>query len=251
MTNPLINAVAAFAVAGGLFGLSLTLAQSPTPSTDTPAPLAADNHESDFTVLFDGSSTEHFRKYNGDAFPDQGWAVENGTLRTIGKTRGSSDIITKKQYSDFDLRFEWKVAPGANSGIMYRVEEVRNQPTYKTGPEYQILEDGKHRDGKNTKTSAGALYALIACNENKTLKPVGDWNTSRIVMHNNQVEHYLNGKLVVEYTWASDEIKNLIAGSKFRNWDQFMTKETGHIAFQYHNDDVWYRNIRIKDLSTE
>lgn len=212
-------------------------------------PLAAEEHEQGFTVLFDGTSTEHFRKYNGDAFPDKGWKVENGTLRVIGKTRGSSDIITKKQYGDFDLQWEWKVAPGANSGVMYRVEEVKNQPTYKTGPEYQILEDGKHRDGKNAKTSAGALYALIACNEKKALEPIGEWNTSRIVIKDNHVKHYLNGEVVVEYVWASDEIKEKITGSKFKNWKEFMTKDKGHIAFQYHNDDVWYRNIRIKDLS--
>jgi hypothetical protein len=207
--------------------------------------------EEGFTVLFDGTSTENFRKYNGDAFPDKGWKLEEGTLRVIGKTKGSSDIITKEQYSDFDLRWEWKVAKGANSGIMYRVEEVKNQPTYKTGPEYQILEDGNHRDGKNTKTSAAALYALIACNEKKALKPIGEWNSSRIVMHNNKVEHYLNGELVVAYVWGSDEIKEKIAGSKFKNWKEFMTKDKGHIAFQYHNDDVWFRNIRIKDLSSK
>lgn len=207
--------------------------------------------EDGFVALFDGSSTENFRGYNKDKFPDKGWKLEEGNLRVIGKTRGSSDIITKEQYSDFDLRWEWKVAKGANSGIMYRVEEVKNQPTYKTGPEYQILEDGNHGDGKNAKTSAGALYALIACNEKKALKPVGEWNTSRIVFDDNKVQHYLNGQLVVEYVWGSDEIKALIAKSKFKNWKEFMTKDKGHIAFQYHNDDVWYRNIRIKDLSGE
>ncbi|MEO0477822.1 MAG: DUF1080 domain-containing protein [Planctomycetota bacterium] len=205
--------------------------------------------EEGFSVLFDGSSTDHFRKYNGDAFPDTGWTLEDGMIRVIGKTKGSSDIITREQYSDFDLRWEWKVAKGANSGVMYRVEEVKNQPTYKTGPEYQILEDGNHRDGKNVKTSAAALYALIACNEKKTLKPIGEWNTSRILIKDSNVKHYLNDEIVVEYTWGSDEIKKLIAGSKFKNWGEFMSKEKGHIAFQYHNDDVWYRNIRIKDLS--
>ncbi|MEM9346214.1 MAG: DUF1080 domain-containing protein [Planctomycetota bacterium] len=207
--------------------------------------------EDGFTVLFDGTSTEHFRKYNGEAFPDKGWTVEDGTIRVIGKTRGSGDIITKKQYSDFDLRWEWKVVEGSNSGIMYRVEEVKNQPTYKTGPEYQILEDGAHRDGKNPKTSAAALYALIECNEKKSLKPIGEWNTSRILIKDSHVKHYLNGDLVVEYVWGSDDIKAKIANSKFKNWGDFMTKDKGHIAFQYHNDDVWFRNIRIKDLSGE
>ena len=205
--------------------------------------------EEGFTVLFDGSSTDNFRRYNGDAFPDKGWALEDGCIRTIAKTKGSGDIITKEQYSDFDLRWEWKVAQGANSGVMYRVEEAKNQPSYKTGPEYQILEDGAHRDGKNPKTSAAALYALIECNADKALKPIGEWNESRLVIKDNKVQHYLNGKVVVEYVWGSDEIKELIAGSKFKNWPEFMSKDKGHIAFQYHNDDVWFRNIRIKDLS--
>ena len=207
--------------------------------------------EEGFTILFDGTSTEHFRQYNGDAFPKKGWKLEDGTLRVIGKTRGSSDIITQEQYGDFDLRWEWKVAKSANSGIINRVEEVKNQPTYKTGPENQILEDDNHRDGNSPKTSAAALYALIECNEAKKLKPIGGWNSSRLVIKDKKVQHYLNGELVVEYVWGSDEIKAKIANSKFKNWGEFMTKDKGHIAFQYHNDDVWYRNIRIKDLSGE
>ncbi|MGB1125629.1 MAG: 3-keto-disaccharide hydrolase [Phycisphaeraceae bacterium] len=239
--TPLTTVLAAAFLTTGLLSISATQADDHKKTQPT--------DEQDFTVLFDGSSTDHFRGYNKEAFPEKGWTLEDGCIRVIGKTRGSGDIITKEQYSDFDLRWEWKVAKGANSGIMYRVEEVKNQPTYKTGPEYQILEDGNHRDGKNTKTSAAALYALIACNDKKTLKPIGEWNNSRIVIKDNNVQHYLNGEVVVQYTWGSDDIKEKIAGSKFKNWGEFMTKDKGHIAFQYHNDDVWYRNIRIKDLS--
>lgn len=240
MRKPLVFAFCILMIAGGLLGINIAQA-------DDHKNKKADSGE--WTVLFDGTSTDNFRGYNKETFPDKGWKLEDGCIRVIGKTRGSGDIITKKQYGDFELYWEWKVAKGANSGVMYRVEEVKNQPTYKTGPEYQILEDGNHRDGKNTKTSAAALYALIACNDKKTLMPVGEWNESRIKMHKNKVQHYLNGELVVEYVWGSDDIKKLIAGSKFKNWKEFMTKEKGHIAFQYHNDDVWFRNIKIKDLS--
>ncbi|MEM9109252.1 MAG: DUF1080 domain-containing protein [Planctomycetota bacterium] len=244
MRYTLYTPVAALLLMTGMLGIAHALDGHMPTATEPPI-------EDGFTVLFDGTSTEHFRQYNGDAFPDKGWTVEGGTIRVIGKTRGSSDIITEKQYSDFDLRWEWRVAEGANSGIMYRVEEVKNQPTYKTGPEYQILEDGAHRDGKNPKTSAAALYALIECNEKKSLKPIGEWNTSRILIKDSRVKHYLNGQLVVEYVWGSDDIKAKIANSKFKNWGDFMTKDRGHIAFQYHNDDVWFRNIRIKDLTSE
>lgn len=244
MNRNLTNTLAALLVFGCLAGVANAFKHHEKHDAKPTA-------EEGFAVLFDGSSLENFRGYNKDKFPDKGWKLEDGMIRVIGKTKGSGDIITKEQYSDFDLRWEWKVAKGANSGVMYRVEEVKNQPTYMTGPEYQILEDGAHRDGKNPKTSAAALYALIPCNEDKTLKPIGEWNTSRILFHDNKVQHYLNDKLVVEYVWASDEIKELIAGSKFKNWKEFMTKDKGHIAFQYHNDDVWYRNIRIKDLAGE
>jgi len=247
---PTLTLGASLAVLGGLLGLELAQAHHHgSHQTEAVAKAnAKDDASGGWTVLFDGQSTEHFRGYKKDGFPEKGWAVEDGTLRVIANTRGSGDIITKETYSDFDLRWEWKVAEGANSGVMYRVEEGRGA-TYFTGPEYQILGDDKHRDGNNPKTSAGALYALIACNDKKTLKPVGEWNSSRIVIHNNKVQHWLNGEVVVQYVWASDEIKQLIANSKFKNWKQFMTKKEGHIAFQYHNDDVWYRNIRIKDLS--
>lgn len=242
---------AALAMIGGLLGLELAQAHHHH-STNQPHDAAKADHKDAeagaWTVLFDGTSTEHFRGYKQDGFPEKGWAVEDGTLRVVANTRGSGDIITKEKYSDFDLRWEWKVAGGGNSGVMYRVEEG-NGPSYMTGPEYQILNDEKHRDGGNPKTSAAALYALIACDDTKTVKPVGEWNSSRIVIHDNKVQHWLNGEVVVEYVWASDEIKQLIANSKFKNWKQFMTKDDGHIAFQYHNDDVWYRNIRIKDLS--
>lgn len=203
--------------------------------------------EEGFTVLFDGSSTEHFRSFRKETFPESGWVIEDGTLH-IKAGSGVGDIITKEAYSDFDLRFEWKVAEAANSGVMYRVSE-KHGATYLTGPEYQILDDDKHPNGKNPKESAGSLFALIACNKNKALKPVGEWNTSRINIMNNKVEHYLNGKLVVEYVWGSDEVKELIANSKFNGWGDFMKEDKGHISFQDHNDNVWFRNIRIKDNS--
>ncbi len=235
---PALSAALLFVLAGCQSNMSCTSCESCT-SCDA----------DDWTVLFDGKSTEHFRGYKQDGFPEKGWAVEDGTLRKIAKA-GGGDIITKEQYSDFDLYWEWKVAKGANSGIMYRVAEGP-PATYFTGPEYQILEDGNHGDGKNPKTSTAALYALIACNDKKELKPIGEWNTSRVVIQDGNVQHHLNGELVVEYTWASDEIKALIEKSKFKQWNRFMTVDKGHIAFQDHGDDVWFRNIKIKDLSAE
>lgn len=198
-----------------------------------------------WTVLFDGKITDKLRGYKQKEFPTKNWSLDGDALRTIPGP--AVDIITADKYKDFELEFEWKVNPGGNSGIMYRVAET-NGATWYTGPEMQVLDDAKHPDGKNPMTSAGSLYALIAPNDKKTLKPVGEWNTSKLVMKNNHVEHWLNGAKVVEYHWASPEVKELVTKSKFSKMPLFMSQETGHIAFQHHGDEAWYRKIRIRKL---
>lgn len=241
-------AITALLLAGGLSAVSVANAFNHHEKDDHAGTHEKDGHDHDgWVVLFDGTSTDHFRGYKKEAFPENGWVIEDGTLHIQPKAK-VGDLITKEKYRDFDLRFEWKVSDAANSGVMYRVAEGKGA-AYFTGPEYQILEDSKHRDGQNAKTSSGALYALIACNDAKVLKPVGEWNTSRIVIKDNKVEHWLNGAKVVSYEWGSDEINGLIANSKFKKWERFMKEDTGHIAFQNHNDAVWFRDIKIKDLS--
>lgn len=206
---------------------------------------AASAAEGGWTVLFDGQSTGHFRGYRQKTFPTGNWKVEDGALHCLPK--GGPDIVTVEKYENFDLEFEWKVSPGGNSGVMYRVAESQGAP-YQTGPEYQVLDDSKHGDGKNPKTSTGSLYALIAPGQAKTVKPVGEWNSSRIVVNKSHVEHWLNGAKVVEYEWGSPQIKELVAKSKFNAWPTFMGETSGHIDFQAHGQEVWYRNIRVKRL---
>jgi hypothetical protein len=199
-----------------------------------------------WTVLFDGKSTDAWRGYKRDSFPDKGWAIENGALKTIvGGDR--VDLITREKYKDFDLELEWRVSPGGNSGIIYLVTEDESQ-TYQTGPEMQVLDDSKHRDGQNSLTSAGSLYALIAP-QNKKLQPVGGWNKARLVIRDGHVEHYLNGAKILEYDLGSDSLKALIAGSKFKDMPRFAQNREGHIALQHHGEEVWYRNIRMRRLS--
>lgn len=213
-------------------------------------------------VLFDGSNFDNFRRYRGTEPPADAWVInDDGSMQIQAGNRGN-DIVTREQYGDFDLRFDWKVAEGSNSGVIYRVsegightvaegeEDPYRQP-FMTGPEYQILDDANHPNGRNPKTSAAALYALIACNDNKTLAPVGEWNTGRIVVKDNHVEHWLNGQLVVSYDLDSDEFRNMVAHGWGRTWPGFAQQERGHICFQDHFDDVWYRNIYIRDLDDE
>jgi hypothetical protein len=197
-------------------------------------------------ILFDGKDTSKWRAYKGDKFPAKGWKVEDGTLRHVAG-EGGGDLITTGKFANFELRFDWKVAPGANSGVIYRVTEDRGA-SYETGPEYQVLDDSKHGDGKNPKTSAAALYALIACNAEKALKPVGEWNKARIVVKGNRAEHWLNKKKVVEYEWGGSETAKLISESKFKDMPGFAKNSSGHICIQDHGDDVWFRKIKIRKL---
>jgi hypothetical protein len=196
-------------------------------------------------VLFDGKSVDKWRGYKMNSFPDHSWKVEAGAIKTIAGAEGP-DIVTKEQFGNFELELEWKVSPGANSGIMYRVSEAAAAP-YETGPEMQVLDDDKHDDGRDPKTSAGSLYALIAP-KNKKLKPVGEWNKVRIVVQDNQVVHWLNGVKVVEFELGSPQLNQLIARSKFKDMPRFAKEKPGFIDLQHHGDEVWYRKIRVRRL---
>lgn len=202
--------------------------------------------KSKWIVLFDGKNTDNLRGYRQAAFPAQGWAVVDGTLKTVPK-QPRVDLVSRERFKDFEWEFEWKVSPGGNSGVFYGVQET-DGPAYSTGPEYQVLDDSKHRDGANPLTSAGSLYALIAPNASKTLKPVGEFNKSRIVSKNGHIEHWLNGAKVVEYNWNSPEVKSLVKNSKFNTMPRFMENLEGHVALQHHGEEVWFRNIRIRRL---
>lgn len=204
--------------------------------------------EPKWEVLFDGKGTSQWRSYRGREFPAKGWSVDDEGLRCHSKG-GGGDIVTREQYENFELEFEWKVSAGANSGVMYRVREDKGA-SYETGPEFQVLDDAQHPDGKNPKTSAGSLYALIAANGSKELKAVGQWNQARIMMDGKRVEHWLNGKMVVGYEWGSPELQSMIAKSKFKDWPGFARQTAGHICIQDHGDDVWFRNVRIRRLPT-
>ncbi|MBI3418092.1 MAG: DUF1080 domain-containing protein [Verrucomicrobia bacterium] len=200
------------------------------------------NH-SEWQVLFDGKSTDKFRGFKKDSFPDS-WKIEQGTLKTV--PGNGTDIITKEQFDNFELQLEWKISPGGNSGVIYRVSEAFAEPWH-TGPEMQVLDDDKHADGKNPLTTASSLYALMAAT-NKKLKPVGEWNQARLMVNGNHVEHWLNGAKVVEYELGSEKLNALIAKSKFADKPRFAKEAKGHIGLQHHHDEVWYRNIKIRRL---
>ena len=201
--------------------------------------------QDEWTILFDGSSVSNWRGFNQETFPFDGWAIEKGTLKTIfGGNK--VDIITKQVYKDFELVLEWKVSPAGNSGIFYFATEKGNY-IWQTAPEMQVLDNSSHPDGKNPLSSAGSLFALIAPLEDLT-KQVGAFNEARILVQKNRVEHWLNGKKILEYDYGSDDLKDLIGKSKFASMTLFAKANTGHIGLQHHGEEVWYRNVRIRKL---
>ena len=199
----------------------------------------------DWIVLFDGRPTEKLRGYRQDSFPKDNWMIENGALKTVpGK---AVDLVTRDKFQNFELEYEWKVAPGGNSGVIYNASETEKEP-WMTGPEMQVLDDSKHPDGKNPKTTAGSLYALIAPNDQKKLMPVGQFNKARIVARNGHVEHWLNGAKILDYEWGSANVKERIRQSKFKDMPNFMSQAAGHIDFQHHGEEAWFRNMRVRKL---
>ena len=201
--------------------------------------------ENGFVALFDGKSTNQWMNARSGKFPAKGWTIEDGCLKCAPKG-GGGDIITRSTYEQFDFRFEWKVAKGANSGVKYFIIRERGS----LGHEYQVLDDKNHPDGaKGANRQTAAFYDVLDPANNKPIKPVGEFNSSRILVKGNTVKHFLNGKVVLTYKLGSDELKAAIARSKFKNLKVFGQRLPGHILLQDHGDAVWYRNIRIRDLS--
>ncbi|WP_293302106.1 DUF1080 domain-containing protein [Pedobacter sp. UBA4863] len=203
-----------------------------------------------FTPLFDGKTTTGWHTYGKD-FAGKAWNAEDGLLHFDPKLKNKDggDLVTDKEYGNFHLKLEWKVAPKANSGIIFYVKEdlSKYKQTYLTGPEMQVLDNDGHPDGKITKHRAGDLYDMIK-SKSEPVKAVGEWNLAEIISNKGKLTFKLNGKKVVETTMWDENWKNLIAGSKFAKWEGFGTYKTGKIALQDHGDEVWFRNIMIKEL---
>jgi hypothetical protein len=201
-------------------------------------------------LLFDGKTTKGWRMFKSQSFPDNGWVVEDGWLRCVGKgggNKGGGEIITDAEFDDFELTWDWKLSPSGNSGVKYFVIESRNEAL---GHEYQMIDDERAPgvDNGNPKQLTAAFYAVLAP-VHPPIKPAGEINTSRIVVKGNHVEHWLNGAKVLEYECGSPTVKAGVAGSKFKNKPGFGNKVRGHILLQDHKSPVWFRNVKIRDLS--
>jgi hypothetical protein len=194
-------------------------------------------------VLFDGTSMNAFRGYRTDTMP-AGWSIVQGTL---AKDAPTGDIVTRDQFGDFELEVVWKIGTAGNAGIFYRATEEYDR-VYWSGTEYQLLDDEKGADNKTRLTCAGAAYGLYPSPPGH-LKPVGEWNTTRIVARGAHVEHWLNGVKLLEYELWSPDWEAKVAASKFGKWPNFGRAKRGHIGFQGdHAEALAYRSIRIREV---
>ena len=198
----------------------------------------------EWIVLFDGEKVNGLRGFKQSGFPSDDWTIVNGELKTI--PGHGVDLISDDIYKDFELELEWKVPIGGNSGIFYFATEEGDY-IWQSAPEMQVLDDSTHTKGKNTLTSAGSLYDLIAASES-IVKSIGEFNKVRIKVKDNNVEHWLNGIKIIEYIYQSDHMEALIAKSKFKTMPLFAKAKEGRIGLQGDHGEIWYRNIRIRKL---
>ena len=233
----------AIAFAASLAAVAPLAGQAKKPATTT---TTADGG---WVQLFDGKDLKGWRGYKKPDASETRWKVENGMLTInsngAGDTKGQRDLITDATYEQFDLRWEWKISQGGNSGVKYFVLEDENSAI---GHEYQVIDDERHPDAKiGPHRQTAALYDVFPAHD-RPLKPAGEWNTSEVIVKGKHVTHILNGKTVLEYDLESPELKAAIAKSKFKDIARFGKLQPGHILVQDHGDQVWYRKIEIKNL---
>lgn len=241
---------------------NLAITEFATPANPAPNTLTPAEKATGWRLLWDGKTTEGWRSAKAAAFPSQGWQIKDGALCVVANSGAESasggDIITRDRYSDFELRLEFKLTPGANSGIKYFVQPNLDPVTgagakaavgSAIGPEYQVLDDARHPDAKlgiNGNRTLASLYDLLPADPGKKPNPIGQWNAARIVVRGNHVEHWLNGQKVLEYERATPAFREAVANSKFKSIPGFGEWPDGHILLQEHGDEVSYRNIKIR-----
>lgn len=257
-------------------------------SADAPNRLSPAEKKEGWILLFDGKTLDAFNDPRKKSPPGDGWAVEDGMIRTIAKPRLREDLISNQTFRNFEFVFDWKIAPGSNSGVKYRIQDrffldkakekkglpfeemvgyelanklsSRSNPSaqggeeYVVGFEFQMIDNAAHKDAQRGAVyQTGAMYSMIPAAKNAS-KPVGEWNTTRIVMRGEHVEHWLNGEKVLDASMESP----LIEAAAAKRWKkhapslyELLTKQPkkdAPVGLQHHNDPVWFRNIKIRRL---
>jgi len=227
--------------------LALLIAVSSLTCAAEPNQLSPAEKTAGWALLFDGKSTEGWHSYQKKTFPAKGWVVEGGWLHGLGQ--GGGDIISDGEYDQFELQWEWKLAPAGNSGLKYFVPETRKTAL---GHEYQMLDDALNPDGKEAagKHVTASFYDVLKPTVSPPTRPMGEINQSRILVRGNHVEHWLNGTKVLEYECGSPAVQAAVAESKFKNVAGFGNCVKGHILLQDHGSNVWFRDIKIRRLAS-
>jgi hypothetical protein len=197
--------------------------------------------QADDQPLFDGKTFHGWTMLDGKPVKG-GWEVVDGMIHLKSSNKSTGHIVTEREYGDLDLSFEWKISPGGNSGLKYRVRQYDGDTQ---GCEYQIIDDAKYRKHVTPRTSAGALYGIFEPTQEKHLNPPGQFNSARIVIRGNHVEHWLNGRVIVSATIGSKEWMSRVAESKFSGVKDFALNPRGKLMLTDHGDEVWYRNFNI------
>ena len=203
-------------------------------------------------LLFDGATTKGWHGYNGQSL--QAWAIEDCALKSVG-TEGNygsdkrADLVTDREYTDFEISIDWKASKGGNSGLMYGVvEDKKYDAAWKTGPEYQFIDDVGFPEKLEEWQKAGANYAMHLPNDQKQLKAVGEWNNTRIVVKGPHVEHWLNGKKILEFERWNDAWKKLRDSGKWKDAPDYGLAKTGRLVLQDHGSVFWFRNVKVRAL---
>jgi hypothetical protein len=222
-----------------------TLLCSPVEAADGQNELTKAEATAGWKLLFDGQTTQGWHSFKKQTFPEKGWVVEDGWLHCLGK--GGGEVISSADFDDFELSWEWKQAPGGNSGVKYFVSEKRESAL---GHEYQMIDEQREPDAKqgSGKRVTAAFYDVLKPTAPVPVKAPPDINRSRIIAKGNHVEHWVNDAKVLEYECGSPELKAALAQSKFRTTPDFGVKIRGHILLQDHHSEVWFRNVKIRPL---
>jgi hypothetical protein len=234
-------------------------------TSNAPNALSLAERAAGWRLLFDGRTFDGWRGLGYDSVQTAHWRIEDGAIRKVpsgqiprmadGQPAKGGDLLTTETFTDFELTWEWKIARAGNSGVKYNVSEQLSMaaaPNHAAlGFEYQLLDDDLHEDNKVPSHRAGSLYDLIAPNASKTLKPVGEWNVSRLLFRGNHGEHWLNGAKIVEFDLGTPRMDSLLAASKYRNIKNFAQRRAGHIVLQDHGDEVHFRSMKIRPARAE